>query len=287
MNTIDKLVLGTVQFGLDYGINNQVGKVSSNEILSILSVARSAGIRYLDTSSAYGESETALGQAFAKNPLDFSVITKYPKGEASVRESLEGSLKRLGTSKVYGFLVHHFDHFQSNPSIWDEFESLKREGLVSKIGFSLYHPGQLLELMERGIAFDLLQFPYNLFDRQFEPYLASLHQSGVEIHTRSVFLQGLFFKDLETLGGRLEPLRPYLAVLREHCARKERNLEQLALGFVANSPYVDGILIGVDSVNQLQDNIKALNTPLDESDLEFIHSLNIKETELLNPVNWK
>jgi aryl-alcohol dehydrogenase-like predicted oxidoreductase len=141
--------------------------------------------------------------------------------------------------------------------------------------------------MERGIAFDLLQFPYNLFDRQFEPYLASLHQSGVEIHTRSVFLQGLFFKDLATLGSTLEPLRPYLATLRKHCSKKERSLEQLALGFVANSPFVDGILIGVDSVNQLQDNIRALNTPLDESDLEFIHSLNIKETELLNPVNWK
>lgn len=287
MSTIDKIVLGTVQFGLDYGINNQVGKVSSNEILAILSEAGSAGIRYLDTSSAYGESEAALGRAFDNCPFDFSVITKYPKGEATVRESFDGSLQRLGKSSVYGYLVHHFDYFQSNPAIWKEFENLKREGRVSKIGFSLYHPGQLMELLDQGIGFDLLQFPYNLFDRQFEPYLEALHQSGVEIHTRSVFLQGLFFKDLETLGTTLEPLRPYLSSLRNYCTQKKRTLEELSLGYVANSPYIDGILIGIDSVSQLQDNIKALHAQLDESDLEFIHSLKIKETELLNPVNWK
>lgn len=286
MNAIEKIVLGTVQFGLNYGINNQTGQVSPKEILNILTLARKAGVKMLDTSSAYGESEAALGNVFNQNPLDFSIVTKYPKGASTVPAAFNASLSRLEQKSVYGYLMHHFDHFQAHSDLWNDFEELKNQGLVSKIGFSLYHPEQLCELMDRGISFDLIQIPYNIFDRQFEPYLKLMHQSGVEIHTRSVFLQGLFFKDLNSLGETLAPLRPYLHEMHVHCTQKKQSVEQLALNFVANNPYIDGILIGVDSVAQLQGNIQALSHGLDDEDVDFLQSIQVKETHLLNPVNW-
>lgn len=286
MTSTEKIVLGTVQFGLNYGINNQTGQVTPEEVNSILSLAIRSGIRALDTSSAYGQSETAIGNSLRGSILNFKIITKYPKGEQSVQQSLKTSLSRLGKKDVYGYLIHHFDFYQAHPEIWDDFVELKNQGLVSKIGFSIYSTDQLLELLDRGVSFDLIQFPYNLFDRQFEPYLDTLKQSGVEIHTRSVFLQGLFFKELSSLNGKLTLLRPYLEKLHLYCKQKNRSIEQLALNYVATIQAIDGILIGVDSCDQLQKNINAVSAGIDNTDIDFINSLTITETDLLNPVNW-
>jgi aryl-alcohol dehydrogenase-like predicted oxidoreductase len=286
MISTGKIVLGTVQFGLNYGINNQTGQVSPEEINSILSLAIRSGINTLDTSSAYGESETSIGNSLRSNLLNFNIITKYPKSEQSVQQSFKTSLSRLGKKNVYGYLIHHFDFYQAHPEIWNDFIELKKQGLVSKIGFSIYSPDQLLELLDRNVPFDLIQFPYNIFDRQFEPYLNTLKQSGVEIHTRSVFLQGLFFKELSSLNGKLKLLRPYLEKLNLYCKQKNKSIEQLTLNYVANNPAIDGILIGVDSCDQLQRNIHAASAGIDNTDIDFITSLNIIETDLLNPVNW-
>lgn len=287
MNFINKLVLGTVQFGLNYGINNQTGQVTDDEINSILFLANQAGIEFLDTSHAYGESENALGKSFLSNNLDFNIISKYPQSDKSVLSLFKESLARLGKNKIYGYLVHHFDFYKLHPEIWDDFLKLKTEGTVLKIGFSIYSTEQLQYLFDNNVAFDLIQFPYNIFDQQFEPYLSKLKNMGVEIHTRSAFLQGLFFKDLSLLDGKLLLLKPYLKKLHDFCNSNEITISQLALNFVVQNPYIDGVLIGVDSVRQLKSNIESLSFKLDKSAIEFVNSIKIKEKELLNPVNWK
>jgi aryl-alcohol dehydrogenase-like predicted oxidoreductase len=287
MSSINKLVLGTVQFGLNYGVNNQTGQVTTEEVNSILSLANKEGIEYLDTSYAYGDSENSLGQSFRSNNLDFNIISKYPESDKSVQIIFEESLARLGKDKIYGYLVHHFDYYRLNPEIWADFVMLKNQGKVSKIGFSIYSIEQLQYLFDNNVAFDLIQFPYNIFDRQFEPYLSKLKNMGVEIHTRSVFLQGLFFKDLSTLDGKLSALKPYLSKLHQYCETKGISVTQLALNYVLNNQFIDGVLIGVDSVEQLKCNIDVLDSQLDNSTTEFVDHINIKEKELLNPVNWK
>lgn len=287
MNSIEKIILGTVQFGLNYGINNQSGQVSLEEVKNILKLAKKAGISTLDTSYAYGNSEYLLGQSLRIKKMNFKIISKYPKIDDSVQNIFQESLSRLGQNKLYGYLIHHFDFYQSHPEIWEDFIELKKQGRVLKIGFSLYSYEQMQYLLDRKISFDLLQFPYNIFDRQFEPYLSQLKKLGVEIHTRSVFLQGLFFKELSTLGGKLIELKPYLEKLHQYCIYKNMSVGQLALNFVANNPSIDGILIGVDCREQLQSNINTISAGIDTSDVDFINSLKIKETDLLNPVNWK
>lgn len=284
MNYVNKLILGTVQFGLDYGINNQCGQVQQNEVNKILQLAKESGIKTLDTSSAYGTSEIVLGKSFSENNLQFQIVSKYPQCKEDVFTVFSSSINKLHQEKLYGYLVHHFEFYQSHPHLWEEMKQLKAEGKIKKIGFSLYNTDQLQYLLDNEVMFDILQFPYNLFDRQFDVYLLQLKQCGVEIHTRSVFLQGLFFKDLDSLGKQLEPLKPYLLQIRTYCETHALTIGQCALSFVLHNPFIDGVLIGVDNVNQLQDNINVASHTIDIN--EFIQQIIVKETSLLNPSNW-
>ncbi len=214
----------------------------------------------------------------------FILITKYPQSKENVATVFASSIEKLHQQKLYGYLVHHFEFYQSHPQLWEEMKQLKAEGKVEKIGFSLYDINQLQYLLDNRVEFDILQFPYNLFDRQFDVYLSQLKQSGVEIHTRSVFLQGLFFKDLGSLSGQMEPLKPYLLQIRSYCALHSITIEQCALSFVLRNPFIDGVLIGVDNISQLQNNINvAICTKEVE---ELAKQITVKETYLLNPSNW-
>lgn len=284
MNCVNKLVLGTVQFGLNYGINNQSGQVSQNEVAKILQWAKKSGVKTLDTSSAYGTSERVLGQSLSENDLQFQIISKYPSSEENVATVFASSIGKLHQKKLYGYLVHNFEYYQSHPQLWEEMKQLKAEGKIEKIGFSLYNTVQLKYLLDRGVMFDILQFPYNLFDRQFDGYLPQLKKNEVEIHTRSVFLQGLFFKDLDSLSVQLEPLKPYLLQIRNYCAAHTMTIEQCALSFVLHNSFIDGVLIGVDNVSQLQNNINVAAHTVEVD--ELAKQIIVNETSLLNPSNW-
>lgn len=283
---MSKLVLGTVQFGIRYGINNTVGQVSKEEVCKILEIAEKRGISMLDTSSAYGESEAVLGEALMKTSTTFNIVSKYPRCAESVRNTFENSCKKLGTGGLYGYLVHNFDFFQERPEIFVEMTHLKDEGRIQKVGFSLYNVEQLQFLLDKGIRFDIIQFPYNIFDRQFESYMPELYKNGVEIHTRSVFLQGLFFKDTSTLPEKLKPLKKYLDSLQMYCRSHNMTVEQLALGYVLANPLVRGVLIGVDNHEQLEANVQTEGNTLSEEDINCINDINVSERWLLSPVNW-
>ena len=280
---INKIILGTVQFGLNYGINNITGQVSRQNVKNILSTCQENGIIKLDTSAAYGNSEQVLGE-FIGN--DFDVISKYPRCDQSVQSVFKNSLVYLGIDQVYGYLIHHFDIFQECPSILDELSLLKEKKKIRKIGFSIYKTKELDFLLNNNIQFDLIQFPYNIFDRTFESYLHVLKERNIEIHIRSVFLQGLFFKDLETLPKKLHPLKVYLSELNAFCREQSISIEEVALNYAIHNKYIDGVLIGVDNPMQLINNINSIwdTYPLEVSD--FISLINIKEKELLHPNNW-
>ena len=273
-----KLVLGTVQFGLQYGVNS-AGRPSQEAVKSILNEAAKGGITTLDTSSAYGNSEEVLGNSIV-TPGQFKIVSKYPKGETPVGEMFNGSLKRLKVDKLYGYLLHHFEVYKNNPRVWDEFIALKESGKVQKIGFSLYIPEELELILKIGSPFDLIQVPFNIFDKKFLPYMKELHEKGVEIHVRSTFLQGLFFKDRNALPEKLQPMKKYLLQLDEFSKKSGLSISEIALNYNLQNPYIDGVLIGVDNVEQLQMNLNSVKeTPIDIE-------IEVKEQELLNPVNW-
>lgn len=273
-----KLVLGTVQFGCSYGINS-AGRPSSDSVREILSTASSSGISLLDTSSAYGDAETVLGSCRAAG-MGFRIVSKYPKGSGPVDRVCRESLERLGAGSLYGYMLHHFELYRNDPSIWDSFRRLREEGSASKVGFSLYSPAELELLLDRDVDFDILQFPRNIFDRQFDPYLPELKRRGVEIHVRSTFLQGLFFKDRNSLPPKLAPIRKYLEELDRISAESGVSISSLALGFNCGCKEVDGVLIGVDNESQLLENLASVSEDVPVIDID------VREKELLNPVNW-
>ena len=273
-----KLVLGTVQFGLQYGVNS-AGRPSEEAVKGILAEAAKGGIDTLDTSSAYGNSEEILGECTTPEE-GFKIVSKYPKGETPVCEMFKGSLNRLKVDNLYGYLLHHFEVYKNNPKVWDEFIALKEAGKVKKIGFSLYAPEELEFILNNGSPFDLIQVPFNIFDKKFLPLMKEVHEKGVEIHVRSTFLQGLFFKDREALPEKLLPMKKYLLQLDELSKQSGLSISEIALNYNLQNPYIDGVLIGVDNVEQLNMNLASVKeTPIDIE-------IDVKEQELLNPVNW-
>lgn len=276
---MSKLVLGTVQFGLQYGVNS-AGRPSEDVVRSILAEASKGGITTLDTSSAYGNSEEILGKCSTPEE-GFKIVSKYPKGETPVGEMFNGSLNRLKVKNLYGYLLHHFEVYKHNPKVWDEFRALKEAGKVQKIGFSLYTPEELQFILDNKSPFDLIQVPFNIFDKKFLPLMKEVHQKGVEVHVRSTFLQGLFFKDRNALPERLLPMKKYLLQLDEFSKKTGLSISEIALNYNLQNPYIDGVLIGVDNVVQLKANLASVkNVPIDIE-------IEVKEQELLNPVNWK
>lgn len=275
-----KLVLGTVQFGCQYGVNS-TGRPDEQMVMDILRLAEQNGIEVLDTSAAYGNAEEVLGNVIPQTGGSFHIISKYPESSETIGVTLEKTLHTLGVSRIYGYLLHHFSVYRNNPGIWEEFLCLKEKGKVEKIGFSLYSPAELEILLANDVPFDLVQFPYNVFDRQFDPYLELLKGRGVEIHVRSTFLQGLFFKDRNGLSEKLKPLGRYLQQLDDYAQMSGMSVAEVALNYNLQNPFIDGVLIGVDTTGQLLDNIRSI------SDKKIELTIDVKEKELLNPVNWQ
>ncbi|GJM33451.1 MAG: aldo/keto reductase [Saprospiraceae bacterium] len=249
----EKLALGTAQFGLDYGINNSLGKTPEKEVSKILSLAEEAGINCLDTAYAYGTSEETLGR---NNLNSFKIVSKFPSVEPSknLNEYLYDSLKKLNTKAIYGYLAHNSQVLIQNQNLWDELQSAKKLGKVKKIGYSLYQPSELHKLLELGMFPDLIQVPFNILDQRFRHDLIGLAKEGVEIHTRSCFLQGVFFQDPQKLDAFFEKVKPFLADL---ALNYPTNSERAAflLDYCTSQPFIHKVVIGVNNYQQLSDNL--------------------------------
>jgi aryl-alcohol dehydrogenase-like predicted oxidoreductase len=282
---MSKLALGTVQFGINYGINNSIGVPDDKQVTSILDYAYKNGINTIDTAIAYGNSEERLGKLSENN---FQIISKF-SGIYNFRDlenELLKSLSNLRRDKIYGFIFHNAIDLIKNPKMWSYLEKLKSLKKIKKIGFSIYNEKELNEILNLGFIPDLVQLPYSILDRRLEDSLVKLNNLDVEIHVRSVFLQGLYFKDLNNLPETLLPLRPYLRKLHEICNFNKIKMSLLALNFIKQNKNIDKIVIGSDSVCQLNENISAMRYNLDSDIIKSIHEINVVEKELLNPINW-
>lgn len=255
MNVESKLGLGTVQFGTPYGISNSSGQTPPDEVSRILDVAVRSKIRVLDTASAYGNAELVLG----KNDLSrFRIISKFmpPEKEERIEHQLIQSLKHLNSDSLAGYLAHRPMALLEDPAQWEELLDFREKGRVNKIGYSLNEPSELEKLLEAGFKPDLVQVPFNYLDRRFASYISDLTEAGCEIHTRSTFLQGLFFMKPEELNGFFEEARPVLRSLQNEI----ESLPGALLRFVLDQPFVDVVIIGVETARQLKKNLESLKS---------------------------
>ena len=284
-----KLALGTVQFGLPYGIANQNGQVSRGEVGKILTLARESGIDTLDTAIAYGDSEACLGSV---GTHCFKVVTKLPAlpgGVANVGawvdEQIQNSLQRLKVDSVYGLLLHRSEQLvgESGRATINALERLKSDGIVQKIGVSIYAPRELDAVMEI-CSIDLVQAPFNLIDRRLltSGWLQQLHDQGVEVHARSAFLQGLLLMKREAIPEKFSPWSNLFDSWHAWLQENPVTPVEACLAFLASHSFIDRIVVGVESHAQLQELLRAApdQTPLQLPDL------HCEDERLINPSNW-
>lgn len=274
MKLNEKVGLGTVQFGLPYGISNKAGQTDSIEVTKILKTAKTYKIQVLDSASAYGNSEDVLGQ----NDLSsFKMVSKFmPDSMEDISNQLETSLEKLGIQKLHGYLAHRPLNILENPALWDKLLEFKSKSKVDKIGFSLNEPMELEQLIDKGYIPDLIQVPYNYFDRRFEPYIKDLKKEGCEIHTRSAFLQGLFFMNPNRLDDFFEEVKLPISQLQ-----KKEFLNGALLKFAVQQPFIDRVIIGVETNKQLVENLANLELASILPELQYKINENI-----LIPSRW-
>ena len=276
LNDITKLSIGTAQFGLNYGISNKQGKTSVEEVSKILNYAYSKGILDIDTAVAYGNSEQVLGM---NDLFNFNIVSKFiDQSIDSLPKSLNNSCKNLRINTLYGYLFHRPLQLLDNPEIWDLLLKFKHVGKVKKIGFSFNNIEELEQLIDKGYFPDIIQCPYNYFDTRFENKMIELKSRGCEIHTRSTFLQGLFFMKPDELPSYFNSVKDIIQSLQIY----KDNLPAMLLANSISKPFIDKVIIGVNNLTQLEDNIA--NLAALEDSMPVLNSTI--ESSIIKPFMW-
>ncbi|WP_301102053.1 aldo/keto reductase [Propionivibrio sp.] len=261
MSQGDKLGLGTVQWGLPYGISGEKEITPPQTVAAILTEAQRVKIRVLDTAVLYGESERVLGS----NCLDeFDVVTKTPRFATSVitdddasriTKAFSQSLEKLSTKNIYGLLLHHANDLlvPGGTKLLAAMMALKEKGAVEKIGVSVYDAEQI-DAVLKVFTPDIVQLPISVLDQRLltNGRLDMLKSEGVEIHARSVFLQGLLLMPLRQVPAYFDPIRPLLSMWHSAAEVQGMTLAQAALSYVRDIVLVDTVLVGVESLEQFR-----------------------------------
>jgi len=285
-----RLALGTAQFGLSYGVLNRTGQVDLIEVGNILNKAHEAGMNTLDTAIAYGNSEQCLGTFGIDN---WQIITKLPEIPEEVTDvdnwverTLEGTLQRLRVRELHGLLLHSPQQLLGprGQDLYAALSALKRRGLVRATGVSIYDTNELDSLFDH-FEFDMVQAPFNILDQRLlrTGWLSLLKQAGVEVHTRSVFLQGLLLQTPSALPEQFSCWRSLWD--RWHAWLHDIGLTplQACLRFVLSQDEINRVIVGVDSILQL-------NEILDSAEGDFpcnAEDLYCDNLDLINPTHWQ
>jgi len=277
------IALGTVQFGMDYGVTNHDGQVTIGEVKNILDYAKVSEIDTLDTASGYGNSEQILGKIGVEN---YQIITKTTSLKEGVDKVINGfyqSLDNLNQKAVDGLLIHDINEVNDKEfdNLFRSLNRLKQQGLVNKIGFSTYTPGQVDFLLD-NFDFDIVQLPFNVFDNRLVQggQLKALKSKGVEVHARSIFLQGVLL-DFNSLSSYFLSWQGRFKEYQAMVEKSKLSLLEYALNFALNMKEIDKILVGVNSADQLKEIVQA------KKKQSSLSAFPIDDIALLNPGLWK
>lgn len=285
-----KIALGTVQFGQNYGVANESGQVSAHECSLILDEAFSYGIDTIDTAIGYGESEAVLGQFDLEG---WKIISKLPPlpdsefGSASswVADQVTASLDRLKVGSLYGILLHCPDQLCSSngQDIYRALIRLKELGHVQKIGISIYSPDELDKIFQE-MHFDIVQAPLSILDRRLihSGWLARLSEANVEIHIRSIFLQGLLLMSNEKRPKKFDRWQSVWSEWSRWLLKNNLSPLEACLGYALSINEVDKVVVGVDSISHLSEILSLVS----QKKISLPNWPNSIDVELLNPAKW-
>tara|TARA_B110000503_G_scaffold71142_1_gene110535 strand:- start:684 stop:1568 length:885 start_codon:yes stop_codon:yes gene_type:complete len=286
----NKIILGTVQMGLDYGINNKNGKIPFEESEKILNKSYLSGINTLDTAEVYGDAHSVIGRFHENNPsIKFNINTKIPNyiNLNQLELKIENYLDELRVDHLETVMFHSFDSYLKNKEILTRLISLKNNGIIKNIGVSVYENAEIENLLIDD-SISVVQLPFNLLDNLNlkESLFERLKEKNKLIHTRSAFLQGLFFKDLHDKNRIVQQLKAELGWLKNLLLEYNCSIEQLAISYCFMNKEIDNIILGIDSLDQLNINLQAAKFNLTNELLEKIHEIKISDVNILNPSLW-
>ena len=290
-----KICLGTAQFGFDYGITNNIGKVSKKEVEKIMNFAKTNNINFFDTAQGYGESEKVLGKFLYKfsNPkvstkLSSNNNTTFTEKDIKYWESsFQRSLDNLKINIIDTFLIHDSNDLkkEGNKFLKSWLNSLLERNLVRRIGISIYEACDLKEISLENIK--LVQLPLSLYDQRMitNGTIDKLKEKKISIHARSIFFQGLLLSD--------EKYWPKFISnnLRNHHKKnfqpfkKELVLNTL-LNFINNCDFLESALIGITCLNELKEILKICQN-LEVLDIKKFRKFSWDNDYELDPRNWK
>ena len=287
---MNKIALGTAQFGKNYGISNKIGQVSFENAKKILKFAKNIDIDLIDTAISYGNSEKIIGNVGIR---DFKIVTKLPAPSVDVvdiqkwvNEQINFSLKKLGIKSLYGLLVHNSESLigSSGEKILKSLEKLKSEKIIKKVGISIYEPSEL-DKMQELFKPDIIQIPLNIFDQRFlsSGWLTKLFKSDIEIHSRSIFLQGLLLMSQQERFYKFNKWDGMWKVWHEWLSDNRITALEATTRFAFSLKEISKVIVGVETKEQLEKIMLASNGKLPSIPAE----LSINDINLLNPSNWK
>ena len=300
---LSKITLGTVQLGMNYGINNADGKPSEETANQVLSTAIQGGITTFDTSSDYGTSESLVGNYFKQNKLDNSfVVTKFGVGsfdnplseievEKVIRKQVETSLDKLGYKKLPLLLSHNEKDLDCyGDVVVSILKKLQSEGMVDKVGASLNHFSYAEKVINYGI-FEAVQLPLNMMDvkNALGGDIKNLAKNDIAVFIRSVFLQGLFFKDPDTLpNGVLQNAKEPLKKIKKIAEEENVSIAGLAISYIRDLEGVSSLVMGAEKPEQVKENIELINVKkISNSAREkIISAFNDIDQRVLCPWLW-
>ena len=287
---INKVILGTAQMGLDYGINNRDGKIDTSESFKILNFAFLKGVKHLDCAESYGDIHKTLGLFKTLNPYkDFNINTKLSSIGTKHKpfDKLNEFLSDLKIKQIYSLMFHSYSFFQKNLNQLSDYVSMKEDGLINNIGVSVYTNQELKEIIHDD-NIDLIQIPFNMLDNAIEKLdlIKEAKQNGKIIQARSIFLQGLFFKNLEENEIIIKKLHNELLEIKRISKQNKIPLNEMALNYVLQNDCIDYIVLGVDNLLHLKKNIEALDKPLHHQIINEIDAIKTENKFFLNPSNW-
>ena len=286
----NKLILGTVQMGLPYGINNNSGKISLQNSIEILEYAFNNGIETLDSAESYGNAHEVIGIFHNENPDKiFKVITKLPHQiNDDLVKKVDLYLKELNVTQLDTLMFHSYASYKANIRNFDILKRLKSDKKIKNLGVSVYTNNEIEKVILNDNV-DVIQLPFNIFDNVNlrSEVLQKAKFKGKIIHTRSALLQGLFFKDKNDSNKIVQNLKNELILLSHISKRDNASILELALSYCLKQKTIDNVLIGVDSLKQLVDNLDVVNYNLKQKTLDSINTITVKNLDFINPSLWK
>lgn len=292
---MSKLGLGTVQFGLDYGVSNKGGRTSLEEVQKIIGCAAESGIEVIDTAYLYGCSEEVLGEALPVEH-EFKIVTKTSKVQSDIvtveavgriADNFYESLARLRQNAVYGLMVHDADDLLKGGAelLIDKLFELKKLGLVRKIGVSVYTQEQIEKILPLNFI-DIIQVPVNVYDQRLirSGVLQELKKASIEIHARSAFLQGLLLMAPQNLPDYFNSIQEHHAAYFEFINNNNFTPFEAALNFICGVEEIDTVVCGINNLEQLKE---LVDLNIREISAAAYAEFALCDKSIIDPVNWK